>query len=326
MPSTTARTRLGLTLVIANPMAQSGRGADGATAVRRFLEIYDSATSGFTVRLTKEPGDAERTAAEAAGFDTVIALGGDGVVHEVLNGLMRIEAPSRPCLGVIPLGSGNDFGRTLGLTLNNPERSLAELMTGGRRRIDVGRVTSDACPEGTYFAETLSFGLDAAIALDTTKRRAEGTRLHGPQLFLASSIRMFSRPRTSFPCTVRLDGGVPQVFKTLIFAVQNGPTYGGGFQICPDASPTDGLLDVCYNVRHPLVVHLLALLGLARFGRHVSSSALRLATVRQIELDFAGAGRDCPCQVDGEPLEGMRFAVEVVPAAVRVVVPSSCPW
>ena len=107
---------------------------------------------------------------------------------------------------------------------------------------------------------------------------------------------------------------------SLIFAVLNGPTYGGGFRICPAADPCDGLLDVCYNVGHPNLLHLLFLLGLARFGKHTKSRVARLRTMRTVQIDFFD---DVPCQVDGEELKGRSFHVQVVPGAVRVVVPRS---
>lgn len=315
--------QLGNTLVIANPTSHSGRGAAGAEVVRRFFEAYDTSTSSFELRLTAEQGDARRMAAACAGVDTLIVLGGDGVIHEVVNGLMELPEEVRPRLGVIPMGSGNDFARTLGLTLNDPEAALHELLTGAERTIELGHVESDARPQGVYFAETLSFGLDAAIALDTTDRRAGGTKQEGSTLFLTSSIKLVARAHKGNPCTVRIDGGEEQRLDELVFAVQNGPTYGGGFRICPAAVPTDGMLDVCYNVRPPWVPHLLFLLGLARFGRHVGSRVVRLRQAETLSLAF---DEEPPCQVDGEELRGSRFEVRVVPEVLRVLAPRSCAW
>ena len=124
---------LGRTLVIANPAAHSGRGAQGATFAERFLASYSSATRGYELRLTTAPGDAELMAAEADGFDTVVALGGDGVIHEVANGLMRRPAEGRAQLGVIPLGSGNDYARTLGMARNDVEAALAQAQNHGQQ-------------------------------------------------------------------------------------------------------------------------------------------------------------------------------------------------
>lgn len=303
---------LGRTLVIANPAAHSGRGAQGATFAERFLASYSSATRGYELRLTTAPGDAELMAAEADGFDTVVALGGDGVIHEVANGLMRRPAEGRAQLGVIPLGSGNDYARTLGMARNDVEAALAQLVRGVARPVEVGRVN------GTHFVQTLSFGLDAAIALDTTDRRARDTSQEGEALFVTSGIKILSQARGGYACAARFDGEPARELSTLVFAIQVGPSYGGGFRICPDASPCDGALDVCYNVRVPALPHLLGLFGLARRGLHARSSVVRLRRIRRAELDFEVA---TPCQVDGERLEGTHFSVEVVPQALRVIFP-----
>lgn len=301
---------LGRTLLIANPAAHSGKGAAGAEFAQRFLGSYSSATRGYEVRLTAGPGDAVGIAAAADGFDTVLALGGDGVIHEVVNGLMSLPRERRPQLGVIPLGSGNDYARTLGMVRNDVEGAFAQLVRGTVREMEVGRVN------GTHFMETLSFGLDAAIALDTTKRRAADTSQEGEALFITSGLKILSQAHGGFPCTARLDDEDPIELSALIFAVQVGPSYGGGFKVCPAADPTDGLLDVCYNVRRPLLPHLLALFGLARSGRHAASRVIRLRQFRHATLDFP---EEPPCQVDGEPLGGTHFEIDVVPGALRVI-------
>lgn len=305
-----AHSPLGRTLLIANPAAHSGKGAAGADFAHHFLGSYATATSGYEVRLTTGPGDAVGIAAGAVGFDTVLALGGDGVIHEVVNGLMRLPGSARPQLGVIPLGSGNDYARTLGMARNDVEGAFAQLVRGTVRELEVGRVN------GVHFMQTLSFGLDAAIALDTTDRRAANTSQEGEALFVTSGLKILSRAKGGFPCTARFDGEGPVELNTLIFAVQVGPTYGGGFRICPDADPGDGLLDVCYNVKKPLLPHLLALFGLARGGRHARSSVVSLRHIRHAVLDFA---EEPPCQVDGERMRDAHFEIDVIPSALRVV-------
>ena len=301
---------LGRTLLIANPAAHSGKGAAGTDFARHFLSSYSSATRGYEVRLTRGPGDAVGIAASAVGYDTVLALGGDGVIHEVVNGLMRLPESARPQLGVIPLGSGNDYARTLGMPKNDVEGAFAKLVRGRVRELEVGSVN------GVHFMETLSFGLDAAIAIDTTARRAADTSQEGEALFITSGLKVISQAHQGFPCTTRFDGEDPIDLSTLIFAVQVGPTYGGGFKVCPNADPGDGLLDVCYNVRRPSIPHFLALFGLARWGRHTLTKVVRLRRFRHATVDFA---EEPPCQVDGEQLRGTHFEIEVVPGALRVI-------
>ena len=266
---------LGRTLVIANPAANRGEGAEGAAFVQRFLDSYRGATTSHKVILTKAAGDAQNLAREARDFDSVIALGGDGVIHEVVNGLMDRDENDRPQLGIVPMGSGNDYARTLGMAINDPSRALAQLVRGHVTPLEVGRVN------GVHFMETLSFGMDAAIALDTVRRRQEETTSqHGE----GSSLRLASASSPRAPMAGPAERALtPEVtLPTVIFAVQVGPTYGGGFAI---ASPmeSDGLLDVCYNVKIPMA----ALASRpCEFGRHTGSSCVNLLKFTHATMDF----------------------------------------
>ena len=296
--------------MIANPASQSGRGELGAQFVDRVLAHFDSATDGFEVRRTSGPGNATQLARAATGFDTVLALGGDGVIHEVVNGLMKIGPALRPRLGVIPLGSGNDYARTLGMALNSPERSLGQLLQGVCRRVDVG------CVNGTHFDQTLSFGLDAAIALDTMeRRRARGS--HGTRLFAGSGLDLIRRGLVAYPYRAVMDGEAAEG-ASVFFAVQLGPTYGGGFRICPRADETDGLLDCCRSEGLPGTPYALALLALARVGAHTHSHYLRFGSLSQATIDFP---REPPVQADGERLAGTHFEVRCLHRALEVIVP-----
>lgn len=303
--------QLGRTLVIANPASQSGAGAEGAQFVERTLKHFDSATDGFQLRLTNGPEHAISMARAATHFDTVIALGGDGVIHEVVNGLMKIGPNLRPRLGVIPLGSGNDYARSLGMALNEPEKSLAQILQGVTHKVDLGLVN------GIYFDETLSFGVDAAIALDTMERRQKSGS-HGTRLFAASGIDIIRHQLRRYPYHALADGDRLEG-ESVIFAVQVGPTYGGGFKICPKADLSDGKLDVCSTIGNPSMVEALALLGRARFGLHTHSHYMRFRHVKHMSLDFQ---EELPCQADGERVVGSHFEISCVHRALEVIFPT----
>lgn len=318
-----AQAGLGRVLLIANPAAQSGRAARAVRLVSATLASNQGAVSSLDVRLTQAAGDGARLARGAAGFDVVMCLGGDGIIHEVVGGLMQLGSDSRPALVAIPMGSGNDFARTLGLALGRPAAALSQILGGRRVRIDLGHVESNT-GEASYFAETLSFGLDAQIALDTTRRRHEGTSQRGAGLFATSGVKIFSqvkREKSGYPCQVVIDGGEALSLSPIIFALQNGPTYGGGFRIAPRALASDGALDLCYNVATPSIPHLLGLFGLARLGAHAGSAYVRLTTFSSLEVCFTG--QEPPCQVDGEPLGGTSFSVRVCPRALEVLAPAT---
>lgn len=303
---------LGRTLVIANPAAQSGAGKEAAEFVRHTLGAHVAATNGFEVRLTNAPGNATQIARASTPFDTVLALGGDGVIHEVANGLMRIGIADRPRLGIIPMGSGNDYARSLGMAQNSPGTSLGQLLGGVCKRVDLGVVN------GTFFTQTLSFGLDAAIALDTMERRRR-SGAHGTRLFVASGVSIIRKELWPRTYQVSFDGEQPQRGSSILFAVQVGPTYGGGFRICPDADISDGMLDVCYSEGTPSTAYALTLFARARLGRHTGSPYLRFKRTASLAIEFES---EPPCQADGERLSDRIFDISCAHRALEVICPT----
>lgn len=312
-------------LIIVNPVAQSGGAAGAAERLKRFLTMYCH-REAFDIAQTERPRHATEIAAGATGYDTVIALGGDGVVHEVANGLMRIDAAARPVLGVIPVGSGNDFARTLGLTdvTDVSGTDFSALLESVSGPIDVLKVTRRSCAGGMpseeveYAVETVSFGLDAAIAIDTHAMR-KLTGLAGAPLYLASGLKAFGRCYRDFPVHVRFDGGSEKKVRAIIFAIQNGPTYGSGFAICPQANPRDGLLDVCYAAGPvPRAIALPVFLS-AKNGQHVHSRHVHLQRASRVDLMFPSP--TYPIQLDGEQIGASSMTVEVVPGALDVLRP-----
>ena len=188
----------GSILLIANPAAQNGNGAAAAQRAVGLLRAQLGEDAVVLAR-TAGPRHASEIAERAEGCSTVIALGGDGVIHEVAGGLMRRPAARRPALGVIPVGSGNDYARTLGVSTKVDE-ACAQLLGAEARLADVGRVN------GHWFVETLSFGLDAAIALDTMERRVRTGRT-GTVLYMESGIDQLLHHLDLRRYRVSFDGG-----------------------------------------------------------------------------------------------------------------------
>lgn len=323
---------LGRTLIIVNPTAQSGAAANAAERLQRFLSLY-SHTSTFDLVRTERPRHAIELAADAAGYDTVLALGGDGVVHEVANGLMTLEEAKRPTLGVMPVGSGNDFARTLGIAdiADANDADLALLLDCERTPIDALKVTYepvDARPDAVqghtagvvteYAVETVSFGLCAAIAADTQVLRTT-TNLRGAPLYTASGLRCFGRGYRNFPVRMRIDDGAEEELQVIVCAIQNGPTYGSGYHICPNADPADGALDICYAKGPvPRAIALPVFLS-AKNGHHVDSTFVHLQRAHTIDLAFAED--TYPIQLDGEIVRSRNMRIEILPHALMVLKP-----
>ena len=327
-------TSLGRTLIICNPAAQSGAAAEVGEQLKRFLEMYLHDGSAFNLVCTERPHHATQLASRAMGYDTVLAVGGDGIVHETANGLMRIEAQARPALGVIPVGSGNDYARTLGMREISRDRDLAAILSCKAKPLDVGRIEytpadTDEVTQGSvgrargarteYFVQTLSFGMDAAIALGTYRLRAS-TGLTGTPLYLASGFSAAGRRYRDYPVMASIDGAPAERMRTIAFAVQIGPTYGSGFRICPDADPADGMLDICYIAGPMPRAHALALLLAAKGGHHRSDKAVHTRRIRSATFTFEDGGY--PIQADGELIRATRVSVGILPGVLRVLVPT----
>lgn len=186
-------TDFGRTLIIANPAAQSGAAHEVAERLQRFLDMTARA-SQFDLVLTERMGHAKELAAQATGYRTVIALGGDGVIHEVVNGLMTQDEAVRPALAVLPVGSGNDFAQTLGID-DFSGKDFGALLTCELQRQDIGRIRSWSPASGSgeasveYYDQTLSVAsmpLSAWAPPSCAKRRASPALRSTPYRDLSS--------------------------------------------------------------------------------------------------------------------------------------------
>lgn len=306
---------LGRIGIIANPAAQSGEAAKAAT---RFYDAISSKLGAgrCDLALTKHPGHAIDLAANSDDrFDTIVVIGGDGIVHEAVNGLMDVPRERRPRFGVIPVGSGNDYALTLQMP-SDIKKALSCILACNTRDFDIGKVNDE------YFAETLSFGLDAAIALDTVERRKK-TGMHGTRLYMASGFDQIMHHLDQYEYKAVLNG-VDGTAESLtlestayIFAVQIGPTYGGHFKVCPDADPTDGLFDIC--ICHPPLNPITAagIFMLAKSGKHTKFKNFEFHKAKGLSVEFS---KEPPCQADGEKVVGKDFDIECIHDALTVIV------
>ena len=299
---------LGKTLAIVNPAARNGDGARGAAFLRYAAGSPQAPFSSIDIETTRQAGHATELAAGASGYDSVLAVGGDGVVHEVLAGLMGISRGQRPAFALIPCGNGNDYARTLGMSFRM-EEALAQLSSSTLRRADVG-----VC-NGEYFAETLSFGLDAAIALGTYERRRR-TGHEGTRLFVEEGANQLAFHRDAYSYRATVDGIEQKQGSMHLMAVQMGPSYGGGFKVCPGADATDGVLDCCI-ARAPLgMLKAAYLFARAKDGKHVKrTDVFDFFGAKSIAIEFDA---EPPAQIDGEPISGTKFDIAVLPGALGV--------
>ena len=298
-------------LLIINPTAQSGKARRTRhDACQFFQDITDMNRGHFYEMIeTSHPLDAVIIARELGShFDTVFVLGGDGIVHEVVNGLMQIPEADRPVLGVLPAGQGNDFARSLGLPLN-PLKVFNKAANLKVHSIDIGKVND------RYFAETLSFGIDAAIALETMERRKK-TKKTGTILYIESGFNQIVHHLDTIEAAIQVDDNDPQKVDFYTFAIQNGNTYGGGFKITPQAQLDDGQLDICY-VTPPLSrLQAVRIFLKAKSGKHVNDPHVHFKTAKELVLTF---DKPVAAQLDGEPIEALDYHVTLLPHALKVL-------
>lgn len=301
----------GNVLLIANPAAQRGHGEQAAQIARDLLvQWLGEDAVGF--ELTERPGHATELAAAVTRdrYATVIALGGDGMVHEVVNGLMQVPQADRPRFALIPVGSGNDYARTIDVSESVPD-AVVQFLDAEEVALDVG------CCNGEYFAQTLSWGLDAAIALDTVERRKR-TGEQGTILYLKSGIDQLLHHLDTFELEATLDGERELRDSIHMITVQIGKTYGGGFRICPDASPVDGVFDICYASAPMSVPEATFKFLRAKDAHHVKYKGIHFDRASSLKIKF---DRRPPCQIDGEPHIADEYDISILPQALTVFVP-----
>jgi YegS/Rv2252/BmrU family lipid kinase len=303
--------------VILNPNSGGGAGRRMRPEIERELARRDIA---FTIEETRGPGHATELARAAAeqGIGTVVAAGGDGTIHEVVNGLLAVDrnlTAGSTALGVVPIGTGNDFVKVVAGGTDR-QKAYDVLAKGRVRRFDVGRVVWEGGAE--YFINGVGTGIDVEVVRQITRL----PRLPGVVSYLVALMRVLAR-FDPIPLRIHLDDEVVER-KVMIIAVGNGRCLGGGFYVCPDAAPDDGRLDVC-------VVKDLSMLQIARVvprilrGTHGRHPAVHMATASSIEVVALGDAPIC-FQIDGElrEPEGIRrLRIELERAALPVVAQES---
>lgn len=291
-------------LVIVNPVAGGGR-------ARRFWDraAVSCLTAGLALEVvyTGGRGDAANAAA-GAGDRLVIAVGGDGTAHEVVNGLLRRPSSRPPRFAPLLYGSAGDLARTLPCP-SRPAEVAVWLSQDRWRVVDVGRVGSSTGRR--YFINAADVGIGAEVV----RRAARGPAgLAGTLNFLGAAVVSLIVHRNTL-VQLAADQGAVEEIRVRTIAVANGRYFGGGMQIAPNADPADGLLDIVIVGDFGRLEGIVNLPRLYR-GTHITLPKVRVLRARRLEVD---APEPVGVETDGE-LAGTTPAVfEVVPSALRVL-------
>jgi len=294
----------GQTLVILNPTANRGNMHSYRDLVRQRAERERAEYVE-----TRLQGEAKERAWQAARDDRpIVIVGGDGTVHEVVNGILG--SGRRVPLGIVAAGSGNDFAwNTLKLP-HDPHAALERAFGGELVEVDAGQVN------GRYFANSFSVGIDADIAVAAGKMKRYPF-MSGARLYYATTVKQllfgYGRcPWLAFDIIGEAEFNKPVESRYIIMAVTNGPTYGAGFRINPRANHADGLFDVC-TIDYMALPRALKLLPIVQKGEHESLPEVTFYRATSVSIT---SRNPVNMQMDGETTCATSFRAEMLPKAL----------
>jgi YegS/Rv2252/BmrU family lipid kinase len=302
-------------LIIHNPHAGALQAEEQRVGSRSIIaEIRRALSVRHEWVETQGPGDATRIASHARdGFGAVVAVGGDGTVHEVIAGLMSIPRHLRPAVGVIPSGSGNDFAFAVGLPVSL-RGALDLILRGNTRAVDIGRVEDDL-GRRTYFDNSLGIGFDANVTMEAVGIR----KLRCFARYFAATLKSIARHHTPFEVDMEIDR-LRLHERALMITLGNGPREGGGFMTTPNSQVDDGAFELLLikPVSRPM---MLALLPKVMRGMHLESPSVYHRSFSTLQL----TSRTPLCiHIDGEMFGDdthlvRSLRVDLEPHAIRVL-------
>jgi diacylglycerol kinase (ATP) len=297
--------------LIVNPNADLGRAWHGAADLRPLVDTLGGADWAGTVYPTHAI-ELARQAAEQ-GYELVIAAGGDGTVHEVVNGLMQAPPEIRPSLGVIPLGSGNDFSFGVGMD-RRPAYALQQIFSGQPKKIDVGHYW-DNLGHDEFFANTLGIGFDTTVTI----RSRRITMFSGFMIYLVAVLQtiLFNHDAPRMKVSSDQENWEKEI---LMLVLCNGGREGGGFKVCPQARPDDGILHYA-AINSVSRLMMLRLVPEVMKGTHGRFKSVHMGQFHKI--DIVG-DRPLYIHTDGEILAGWgvdvrQIGVEIIPGELTVI-------
>jgi len=300
------------TKIILNPNANMGGAWRLAADLRPIVDEFGGADWAGTV-YPSHALELTRQAAEE-GYELIIAAGGDGTAHEVVNGLMQIPPEKRPRMGAIPLGSGNDFVHAIGVSESAPE-ALRQVLSGQPKKIDIGVVEDDR-GRREYIDNTLGIGFDAVVTI----RSHTLPVVRGFLMYLTAVIQTIFLNHDPIRMKVTTDEETWDE-EYLMLVVCNGPREGGGFILAPKAVPDDGIFNYA-AVQKVSRAMMFRLLPEFMKGTHPKFKQVRMGQLRKMDLE---ADRALYIHIDGEVFAGFgnnvrKLKLEIIPGALEVMV------
>lgn len=291
----------------ASVLILNGKSADNPVLREAIGLLRDSGVE-IHVRVTWEKGDAQRYVEEARclGVETVIAGGGDGTINEVSTALIQCEGSDIPALGILPLGTANDFATSVGIP-EELDKALKLAIAGNAIEIDMAQVNDKTC-----FINMATGGFGTRITTETPEKLKAA--LGGVSYIIHGLMRMDTLKPDR--CEIRGENFHWQG-DALVIGIGNGRQAGGGQQLCPDALINDGLLQLRIFTGEELLPALFSTLKPQEENPNIIDGASAWFDIR--------APHDITFNLDGEPLSGQEFHIKILPAALRCRLPPDCP-
>ncbi|AOT70478.1 diacylglycerol/lipid kinase family protein [Geosporobacter ferrireducens] len=288
-------------LFIVNPVAGKGKSLEFAAYIENTLKEKGI---DYAMKFTTLKGEAEHIAKEAADgtYEKIVAVGGDGTVYEVINGL----AGGTAALGVIPSGTGNDFVKTMKIS-PKLESALETVLNGEITAIDCGKVN------GRYFINVASIGLDAEIVKKTEEMKKY---IPGPTAYMAGLFKTLFQYRLQ-DVEIVIDDWVYKGKITLV-AVGNGKYYGGGMKVVPSAKIDDGYFTVCL-IKPMSKFKMLRLLPTIFSGDHIQESEVIILKGKKIRVSSKDP---MILNTDGDISGTTPAVLEIIENRTSVIVPN----
>lgn len=285
----------------------NGKSADNPL-LREAIALLRNEGVDIHVRVTWEKGDAQRYVEEARrlGVETVIAGGGDGTINEVSTALIQCQGANVPALGILPLGTANDFATSVGIP-DALDNALKLAIAGSAVEIDMAQVNDKTC-----FINMATGGFGTRITTETPEKLKAA--LGGVSYLIHGLMRMDALKPDR--CEIRGENFQWQG-DALVIGIGNGRQAGGGQQLCPDALINDGLLQLRIFTGEELLPALLSTLKQPEENPNIIDGTSSWFDIQ--------APHEITFNLDGEPLSGQQFHIEILPAALRCRLPPDCP-
>lgn len=287
-------------LFIVNPTAGKGKAKTLVPIIESECKAHNIE---YVVKYTSGPADGTSIAARGAaeGFERIIAVGGDGTVNDVLNGIAGTNA----ALGVIPGGSGNDFIRSI--NSHNDIKKIIEDNTYGKIvKCDLGMCN------GKYFINVASSGFDAQVVIETQKAKKVFSGSLAYIVAVIKTIFIYKGKRIN----IKVDDHNFEE-NTLLVAVANGKYYGGGMLPAPEAEIDDGYFDICH-IKQVGKAKMLVLFPKFIKGKHCNIKEVSMLKGRKIKIE---ANEELPVNLDGETFYSRQIDFEILPKGINIIIP-----